>query len=397
MGDYDYSPFEMPTEESLASGVMKALPGVVTTTAWNVGRVTNTVLKGGTQNRWYRRALHRGETYHGVEGGMFRQGIPQTLFHPFRFSRPAEISGSGKVYTPFNVLADIGNRAFRNDSALLRKVPFFGNDAAEYVKGHMGTTPGGKETELFSSGVIGRISAAERINKINIKRVSSGSAWMDRSTRADRRFMKKLETIQGSIKDMNPGYGAFFESAPLREVPTAAEALRFHGAGVIGTIDSQFSGQLAGRMRGYSARYAQEVMGKTGTVALERSALQEGSWAWKGFNAAQEGEMGALGKFVGSGALGGVLRGVSIAGYVMMAHDLAKAAGKVVGAGLNTAMEAGNSAIGSINKPVMGMGFKDNSVAQTARSRGVMAIQNSRLNARSILGSEAGAMFAHFG
>jgi hypothetical protein len=52
---------------------------------------------------------------------------------------------------------------------------------------------------------------------------------------------------------------------------------------------------------------------------------------------------------------------------------------------------------GSMNKPLFGAGFKDNEVAATSRSRGVMAIQNSRLNARSSLGSEGAMMAAHFG
>jgi hypothetical protein len=46
---------------------------------------------------------------------------------------------------------------------------------------------------------------------------------------------------------------------------------------------------------------------------------------------------------------------------------------------------------------MFGMGYNDTEAAATSRARGVMAIQNSRLNARSMLGSEAGMMAAHFG
>lgn len=52
---------------------------------------------------------------------------------------------------------------------------------------------------------------------------------------------------------------------------------------------------------------------------------------------------------------------------------------------------------GTINKPLFGTGYVDNEVAASSRARGVMAIQNSRLNARSLLGSEASMMAAHFG
>jgi hypothetical protein len=81
----------------------------------------------------------------------------------------------------------------------------------------------------------------------------------------------------------------------------------------------------------------------------------------------------------------------------MLAHDIALGVGRLAGAGIKTAFGAAQSTLGSINKGVMGMGFKDNAVAATSRQRGVMAIQNSRLNARSALGSEAAMLNAHFG
>lgn len=65
--------------------------------------------------------------------------------------------------------------------------------------------------------------------------------------------------------------------------------------------------------------------------------------------------------------------------------------------GINFAKEAFISMQGTINKPLFGTGYVDNEVAASSRARGVMAIQNSRLNARSLLGSEASMMAAHFG
>jgi hypothetical protein len=88
---------------------------------------------------------------------------------------------------------------------------------------------------------------------------------------------------------------------------------------------------------------------------------------------------------------------LNIIGTAAVVYDLGKmAATAVVGAG-NFAKEAVKSMQGSMRKPLFGMGYQDNEVAATSRSRGVMAIQNSRLNARSMLGSEAGMMAAHFG
>lgn len=79
-------------------------------------------------------------------------------------------------------------------------------------------------------------------------------------------------------------------------------------------------------------------------------------------------------------------------------YDISKmAATAVIGGGARFARDAMKSMQGSINKPAFGMGYVDNEVAATSRARGVAAIQNSRLNARSALGSEAGMMASHFG
>lgn len=56
-----------------------------------------------------------------------------------------------------------------------------------------------------------------------------------------------------------------------------------------------------------------------------------------------------------------------------------------------------NSAKGGIDNSPFGRGYTDTEAASTSRARGVAAIQNSRLNARSVLGSEAGMMHAHYG
>ena len=78
-------------------------------------------------------------------------------------------------------------------------------------------------------------------------------------------------------------------------------------------------------------------------------------------------------------------------------YDLGKMAGEVVKSGINLAKDAGKSLQGDIYKPSFGAGYKDTEAAATSRSRGVMAIQNSRLNARSMLGSEGAMMAAHYG
>ena len=91
------------------------------------------------------------------------------------------------------------------------------------------------------------------------------------------------------------------------------------------------------------------------------------------------------------------LPGVNLIFAADMAYQLAKLAGKGVQAGINFAKDGMKSMQGTMNNGVFGAGYQDNEVAATSRARGVMAIQNSRLNARSLLGSEASMMHAHFG
>jgi hypothetical protein len=89
--------------------------------------------------------------------------------------------------------------------------------------------------------------------------------------------------------------------------------------------------------------------------------------------------------------------GLNLLATASLVYDLGKMGGELIKSGANLAKDAVKSMKGSIDKPVFGMGYKDNEIAATSRSRGVMAIQNSRLNARSMLGSEGSMMAAHFG
>jgi hypothetical protein len=89
--------------------------------------------------------------------------------------------------------------------------------------------------------------------------------------------------------------------------------------------------------------------------------------------------------------------GLNLLATASLVYDLGKMGGELIKSGANLAKDAVKSMKGSIDKPVFGMGYKDNEISATSRSRGVMAIQNSRLNARSMLGSEGSMMAAHFG
>jgi hypothetical protein len=95
--------------------------------------------------------------------------------------------------------------------------------------------------------------------------------------------------------------------------------------------------------------------------------------------------------------IGLALPGVQLVAAASLAYDLGKMGGEIVKNGINLVRDANISMQGSLAKPIFGMGYRDTEAAATSRARGVMAIQNSRLNARSALGGEAAMMAAHYG
>jgi hypothetical protein len=140
-----------------------------------------------------------------------------------------------------------------------------------------------------------------------------------------------------------------------------------------------------------------QIAGKVGLEAASH-VLENGVFKELG----RSGVMEALGSKAGMKVLGAraaqlAIPGLNVIATASLVYDLGKMAGEVVKSGINLARDAGKSLQGDINKPLFGMGYKDTEAAATSRSRGVMAIQNSRLNARSMLGSEGAMMAAHYG
>jgi hypothetical protein len=140
-----------------------------------------------------------------------------------------------------------------------------------------------------------------------------------------------------------------------------------------------------------------QIAGKVGLDAASH-VLEQGAFKTLG----TKGVMEAFGtksgaKVLGARAAAMAIPGLNVIATAALVYDLGKMAGEVVKSGINLAKDAGKSLQGDINKPLFGMGYKDTEAAATSRSRGVMAIQNSRLNARSMLGSEGAMMAAHYG
>lgn len=361
---------------SFLSDMMDSAPSAFATTSWNAMRVSNTIINGGTAGRLARR---RGIVASFGEntgtGGLFRGGIAQTAnpTHIRRMTRPANIDPSfygekTNIYSPFGFLARSGNKAF--GIGMSKNTGF--SDA-------MTTRFGADAKNPFAPGTFGRLVSMGDINRMKPSQV-----------------LKKSSNIESAIADINPTYyNDVFKPAFLGNIGTPEARKYMLSSGVGETMGSGFlSARMGGYMQGTQAAYAGNE-----AMSAARAVIQEGSHFGKGFEAGAEAfsRGSKFAEFAGKGGLGMAMKGASVVGNVLLVHDLAEMAGKAIGHGINAMSDAGKSVIGSINKPVMGMGFKDNSVAATSRQRGVMAIQNSKLNMRSFLGSEAAGMAAHFG
>ena len=201
-------------------------------------------------------------------------------------------------------------------------------------------------------------------------------------------------------------------------------------------------GALSGRMQGAleGLRFGREdVLGRLGGLGMEEGALSESvqvglkmgesirSWAvdaggeklafgdilrGRAVSAAEKAgtevggdiakKLGArlllagaeVGGALGEGGLNPIMDIMAIASIAQLGFDVAHIG---VTAVANEAKAAMTSFRGDISRtPGNGFGFHDTVASATARQRGLQAIAASRLNARSILGNEAGPMATHF-
>lgn len=217
-----------------------------------------------------------------------------------------------------------------------------------------------------------------------------------------------METIPGELSKNVFGHynimnnGKFAELADTavgkRTVNSFASAMNKYKigsgpSGIIGELDD--AGHLARTFMGGNGYFADATnVLKGGTKSIRATSGRLAREAFKAGDKATAAKMG--GQYLSTyGKAAG--KAFSAYGYATLAYDVGKGIGNMMMGGVNFAKDALKSMQGTINKPIFGAGFKDNEVAATSRARGVMAIQNSRLNARSMLGSEGGMMAAHFG
>lgn len=447
----------MTSRDSFVSKVLQTVPSTSKTTLWNMFRGSRTIAYGSGKQVERIGSLNAtlNPRYWGRMPSMKSMGGRsvklQEKVHPFSGRKLAE----GEVYTPFGFLAPTGNKIVSKIGAITNNMLKTGSlkevngvkqgfsaareEMAKTKMGRMGLRfrDYAREGEAFTPGALSRITAADKM----VRGKLPTSNVMNFLKQTDKDLLDKFKIVKANRYQAEHIFNTKTvpTSIPLSFVEgTSDDAARLTYASVNGSISGRVSGfmsQIKMGNRGMDAVKAAEASGNkafmAGTEAAERFMKKGGfkvSEEAAGKLVAREGgyfaeKMGIkVGEKVGwkvagramlekegfkAGSKLAIALGLNAAPVVgqvasaLMLADMAMDIGKLgvegFKSGLDFAKEGAISYKGSINKGVMGMGYRDNTVAATSRARGVQAIQNSRLNARSILGSEAGAMAAHFG
>lgn len=425
-------------KESRLMEASNYIPASRTTAGWNAYRGERTILKGLNK---------RGHVGKPNFLGMSGKGT----FHPSNWGRmpsyeamhPYDKAAREGKYTPFNFLGgDMGEkvmgRLVKGGDTRLAKHVLNGTERAALRRGEAGP-------QMVSGGVYSRMSASARAAGWG----NPARAAKPRQAYHTAKFIKATDPALSSIGESM--YGAGFKSASRAEL---ADMIGMSNGGRVGQYVSGYfrgssgigdhTGQLLLRANregtartGFSRGMASAArhlgnagLERTGTGGLQFARAAGGGGRYTLEAARLEATFGeavskkAIGEGVeklgirslgrvaesaglevaakagvsmGARAIGMAIPGVNVVMTAMLAYDLTKMGIAGLKGGMQTTKEGFQSFQGQLYKPTMGMGYKDTEVAATSRQRGVMAIQNSRLNARSALGNEAAPLAAHFG
>jgi len=351
-------------------------------------------------------------------------------FHSLSVFGPVGIGAKGTTgaYTPFM------------GSQLLGKVPGVASFTGASGEGAFGpgllsfVTAGTKADRIERRALAGSARARRRLSSIdqNITRLAgmNNQAIMSTPSAVQRARIRpgtstltaqqRLASARSSV-----ALGSVYDRGMAGAVSArmGASAVGTSAGGTVGVRGNLLASSMAGPGTRYMAGYFRGAMGYADVAGLEGKALEGAQRAVSQFTEALGGRgrvankaleqglfktLGAknVGKalmtrqgaaVIGARTIGMAIPGLNVLATASLAYDLGKMGGEIVKSGINLARDAAKSVQGSIYKPLFGMGYVDTEAAATSRSRGVMAIQNSRLNARSVLGSEAGMMAARYG
>lgn len=362
---------DMPLLFDLASSA----PGATTATLWNVNRVSNTIVKGGKRGAF----LNRG----GLDS--FKSQLPQMFgqtFSPRNFNKLSSarnIEGTGGAYSPFNFLASVGNKG-----AVRMAKSTKGRETLNRLR--MGQDID-FEQDAFARGAFGRMAATTRIGEMK-----------------ESKFLKRSDNIRRAIGDISPDAQRRLTTAlnnPWKNIAFTPEFSPTYSRGAyVGALGSTNNGYISGRVAGaFDTAQALRLDRMTGTTARVMGIMDTTAGTNYGTGArwASQHADNTIVKIAGSRGASMAARAAGPIGWMLLARDLTKMSGKLVGTLGRTIADAGSELNNSLNGGPLEGTFKDNAVAATARQRGAMAIANSRMNARSVLGNEAASLHAYYG
>lgn len=370
----------------IAYDLLASMPTLSTTSMWNMNRVANTMTRGGRRNPKAQRIVVGRDGLPKVYGLRGARGVRQTV-SPLSFRRFATVenidSPNQKTYSPFNVLARTGNRLAVAGSS--RMAAGRAGALTTNMMNRIGVFgAAGPGEEYFSRGTMGRLATMGRI---------FGAS--------DARLARMQPNIINAFQTLNPtGFDTPLSkagAARFTEIANGAAATRGELSQMAGM---SMRGRFSQGVAGYTHMAKETRLGVTAAEAL--NLTPEGTGFRRGaetFTRHLSGEAGRAAQYSAKAARFALplARAAGPIGSILLARDLAVMGGRVVSELGRTAIEGAQSVKGSIDKPIMGMGYRDNMVAATSRQRGVQAIANSRLNMRSVLGSEASAIHAVWG
>ena len=425
-----YLPYASGTDEmpGLGMRLLENAPGITASIGFSSRRGSNTMLSGG-----YLRGdnkFGRPKTARDFVGSSSRRNAamaankqpflkrafannnPLNPRNMFKYSDMSVFAGqSSGMYTPFAASGFLGERKF--------------------VKNALGMSD--EAGSVLGPGLLSAISAGTRVDRMERKAAARRAQGKNVGRRLERRLAKSDKALgalgrvtgaapgMSSIPSVNAGIklGAGVSAGPSSFIGSAAPGrAASRVGGRAGAYASLLAGQgtqkaagfvlgAAGSNMSYATGFAKEgadnavkMFGQAlgGRQRVAAKALKQGVLKTVGVRGTAQALMTKQGaQVLGARALGLAIPGLQVVAAASFMYDVGKMAGTAVKGSIDLAKDSIKSMQGSLYKPMFGMGYNDTEAAATSRARGVMAIQNSRLNARSMLGSEAGMMAAHFG
>jgi len=442
-------------EAPLWARMSESMPGMATSAGFSSMRGSNTLLRGGYMDSASRLGkgvdARRAAKFRTLQSGTmnsYESATKQFFGGAKRNKTMASLTGDARK-TPFLRSSRLNNASLRpRNLGRYHSLSVFADSAENAytpfgASGFIGNSKFGKTAisnmgidlkegeSAFGPGLISGISAGRRIDMLEAKAMKGSSRAAAKLAKSDRAL-----NMLGNMNKVPVPQGGQLGAKALGGIPAQAGAV-----GTQGVRGNMYASSMSGAGTQYIGGYIRGAQGFGGVEGLTGRALEGAAKAEQSFGTAfakafgedglkvggklikgSEGaidllrasggkklfsELGAsatkklavegAGKVLAGRAAAMAIPGVQILAAASMVYDLGQMAGEVVKSGINLAKDANKSLQGSIAKPSFGMGYKDTEAAATSRSRGVQAIQNSRLNARSALGTEGAMMAAHYG